>query len=73
MKMCTLVGRVGSVFSDQLSLVNRNIAGESLALFSTLEVVVRPVGSLTDDAQFTRFHALDLGDFVGAVESQFDS
>jgi hypothetical protein len=55
---------VSCVLSDQLGLVCRNIAGEGFATFPTLEVVVRTIGSVAKDAEFTRFHALDLGDLL---------
>ncbi len=60
---------VSSVLGDQLGLVRRNIAGKSFAIFSTLEVVVRPFRSLGDYAEFTRFHALDLGDLLEQLSS----
>jgi len=55
---------VGSVLGDHLRLVCRNIACEGFAAFTTLEVVIRPIGSLADDAKFSRLHALDPGNLL---------
>jgi hypothetical protein len=60
---------VSSVLSDQLGLVGWNIAGKGSATFSTLEIVVRPIGSLTDYAKFAGFHVLDLGDLLEQLGS----
>src|SRR5262245_56647634 len=55
---------VGSVLGNKFGLVGRNIASEGFSTLPTLKVVVRAIGSLADDAELSRFHALDLGDLL---------
>jgi hypothetical protein len=52
------------VLTNDLNLVWRNVTGHRLAVFSTLEVVVGPVGALPDNAEFARLHSLDLGNLL---------
>lgn len=61
---------IGSVLSDHLDLVCRNVTRYGLAAFTTLEVVKRPVEALPDDAEFSRLHALDLGDLLKELSSR---
>ena len=49
---------------DLWRLSMRNVAGDVLAVFVTLVVVVRPLGSLPDNVERPPFHALDLGNLL---------
>jgi hypothetical protein len=55
---------VGGVLGQHLDLLRGHIAGESLTLFPTLQIVVRAVWALANDAEFARLHVLDLGDLL---------
>jgi len=55
---------VGRVLSDHLDLVCGNVAGDGLAPFTALKIVVRTVGTLTHDTEFAWLHVLDLGDLL---------
>ena len=55
---------VGGVLGDHLDLVAGNVAAEGFAIFTALEVIIGAVGALAKDAEFARFHALDLGDLL---------
>jgi hypothetical protein len=52
------------VLGDGRNLVGGDVATDRLAVFAALEVIIRPVWATTDDAKFTRFHALDLSDLL---------
>ncbi len=56
--------KVGRVLTEHLNLIRGNIAGEGLALFPALEIVIGAVRTLANDAEFARLHALDLGDLL---------
>jgi hypothetical protein len=55
---------VGGVLCDPGDLVCGNIAGEGLALFPALQVVIGAVGAVGDDTELAGFHVLDLGDLL---------
>ena len=54
----------GGVPGDRLDLIGRHITADGAAVFTALQVVVRAMGSLPDDTEFARLHALDLGDLL---------
>lgn len=47
-----------------MDLVAGNVAAEGLAVFTALQVVVRPVGALANDTEFARLHVLDPGNLL---------
>jgi hypothetical protein len=51
---------VGGVLGDQFRLLPGDIAGNGLTVFARLKVVVGALGTLADDAELARFHAIDL-------------
>ena len=55
---------VGGVLGEHFDLLGRHIAAESFALLAPLEVIIRPVGALAQDAEFARLHVLDVGDLL---------
>ena len=52
------------ILGDDINLVSRNVATDGLAVLAALKVVIRSVWAMSDDAKFTRFHALDLSDLL---------
>jgi hypothetical protein len=52
------------VGGDQWGLITRHVAGEILAIFSTLEAVIGPVRTLADDTELARLHVADLSDLL---------
>jgi len=55
---------VGGVLGEHFDLVGRNIAAAGFALLPPLEVIIRPIGALAQDAEFARLHVLDSGDLL---------
>ena len=55
---------IGGVLGHQFDLVARNVAADGFAVFSALEVVIRPGGALANDTEFARLHGLDLSNFT---------
>ena len=58
---------VGGVLSDEGSLVGGHVAGEGFAVFPALQIVIGAIGAVPNDAEFARFHGLDLGDLLEEV------
>lgn len=46
------------------NLITGNVTGNIFTVFPSLVIVVRPLRSLTDDAEFTALHVLDLSDLL---------
>jgi hypothetical protein len=55
---------VGRVLGKHLELIGRNVAGDRLAVFSALEIVIGAVWALANDTEFAWLHVLDLGDLL---------
>ena len=60
---------VGGVLGEHFDLVGRNIAAEGFALLPPLEIIIRAVGALAQDAELARLHVLDLGDLLEQLSS----
>ncbi len=52
------------VLSHNFNLVCGHIAADGLAVFTVLQVVIGPVGTLTKDANLAGLHPVDLGDLL---------
>jgi hypothetical protein len=55
---------VGGVLGEHFDLLGSNIAAEGFALLPPLEVIIRPIGTVAQDAEFARLHVLDAGDLL---------
>ena len=55
---------IGRMDGDQWSLIARYVAGEVLAIFAALELVIGPVRSLTDDTELAGLQVADLSDLL---------
>ena len=49
---------------DSRDLLTRNVTGQVLAMFASLELIKRPGSTIFDDRQFAPLHGLDLGDLL---------
>jgi hypothetical protein len=58
---------VGRVETHLFDLVAGNVAADGLAVLSVLQIIIRALRALAQDAELARFHVLDLGDLVKEV------
>src|SRR4051812_907278 len=50
--------------SHQLDLIPRDVATNRFTLLTALKVIIRAIGALANDTEFSRLHLLDLGDLL---------
>ena len=54
----------GDGILERRNLIPRDVTGNAFAVFPKLVIVIRPVGSLPEDAEFPTFHVLNLSELL---------